>query len=126
MKNKSDLTNFAATVLNSFGIDKAETMNEADSEVLKKITETGKREKAFLFHADAVPAYIIKNYPEIFTKVRENTKVEAEFNSVMPSITPVCFGAMFCAFCVKNVKLYAKCALWRFFIAINRSLILVE
>ena len=95
MNNKSDLTNFAATILNSFGIDKAETMKEADKEVLNKITETGKREKAFLFHTDAVPAYIVKKYPEIFTKVRENTKVEAEFNSVMPSITPVCFGAMF-------------------------------
>ena len=68
---KSDLTNFAATVLNSFGIEKAETMSEADKKVLDKITSTGKREKAFLFHADAIPAYIVKKYPDIFNDVRK-------------------------------------------------------
>lgn len=95
MNKKSDLTNFAATVLNSFCIEKADTMSEADINLLEKIIKTGKREKAFLFHADAVPSYIVKKYPEIFTRVRENTNIEAEINSVMPSITPVCFGAMF-------------------------------
>jgi len=95
MKNKRDLTNFAATVLESFGLTKACSMNESDKDLLERITEKGKIEKAFLFHADAIPSYVVEKYPDIFAKVRENSTVEIGFNSVMPSITPCCFGAMF-------------------------------
>ena len=110
MNYKNDLTNFAAIILESFDIDKAETMSDSDKNLVSKITDKGKLDKALLFHADAVPAYIINKYPEIFENVRKHTNIEAEFKSVMPSITPVCFGAMFSGAYPENngIPKYAK------------------
>ena len=110
MKNKNDLTNFASTVLESFGINKAQTMNDSDKNLVNKITKNGKREKALLFHADAVPSYVIKKCPELFENVRKFADTEVEFKAVMPSITPVCFGAMFSGAYPENngIPQYAK------------------
>lgn len=92
-----NLTNFAATLLNAMGINAPMHMSGAVLPLAEEIRAKagGDVEKAFIFHVDAVPAYIVEAYPELFEAVRRHTQICGDFNAVMPSITPVCFGAMY-------------------------------
>lgn len=92
-----NLTNFAATLLKCMGIDKPEHMSAPVEPLVEDVRERagGVIEKALIYHVDAVPAYIVDGYETLFAPVRRQTQICAEFNAVMPSITPVCFGAMY-------------------------------
>lgn len=92
-----DLTNFAATVANCMGIEKAEHMSPAADELVQKLTALagGTIEKAVFLHCDAVPAYVVERNEGLFAPVRKHTQYDVPFHAVMPSITPVCFAAMF-------------------------------
>ncbi len=92
-----DLTNFAPTVSMAMGIEKGEHMSAPVTELADALIQNagGTIEKALFLHADAVPAYVVKKNPEIFVSVRNVTQFEVPFHAVMPSITPVCFAAMF-------------------------------
>lgn len=94
---KKDLTNFAATVAVAMGAEPAPTMNQGAPELTERLTAEagGKIEKIFALHCDAVPAWIVGKYPELFGEVRKYAPLAESFRSVMPSITPVCFAAMF-------------------------------
>jgi len=92
-----NLTNFASTLLECMGIDAPGHMSGPVKALADQICTNagGKVDKAFIFHADAVPAYIVEEHEELFEPVRRNTQICTGFNAVMPSITPVCFGAMY-------------------------------
>lgn len=92
-----NLTNFAPTLLNLMGIEAPKHMSASMKSLVEKLQAKsgGAIEKALVYHVDAVPAYIVENYGEMFEPVRRQTQICAEFNAVMPSITPVCFGAMY-------------------------------
>jgi len=92
-----DLTNFAATVAEAMGLEKDAHMSDSVKSLAQKILAAagGEIEKALFFHADAVPAYAVNKYEEIFAPVKSRTDWVIPFRAVMPSITPVCFAAMF-------------------------------
>ena len=97
MKQTLDLTNFAATVANCMGVEKAAHMSPAAGDLVKKLTDRagGTIEKAVFLHCDAVPSYVVERHGVLFAPVRRHTQFEVPFRAVMPSITPVCFAAMF-------------------------------
>jgi len=97
LPEKPDLTNFAATAAAAMGLKAAPHMSAPVKELTEALQKNagGIIEKALFFHADAVPAYVIEKYPELFSRVRKATQLEIPVLSVMPSITPVCFAAMF-------------------------------
>lgn len=92
-----DLTNFAATAALAMGVEKSEHMSKPVTELVDALTARagGTIEKALFFHVDAVPAYVVEKNKEIFVPVRNKVQYEIPFRAVMPSITPVCFAAMF-------------------------------
>ena len=92
-----DLTNFAATVAKCMGIEKDAHMSPAADELVKQLVARagGTIEKAVFLHCDAVPSYIVAKNEAIFAPVRKHTQYDVPFHAVMPSITPVCFAAMF-------------------------------
>ncbi|MBE6631865.1 MAG: hypothetical protein E7623_04105 [Ruminococcaceae bacterium] len=92
-----DATNFAATIAEAMGLEKEAHMSESVAELRDKLIEDagGHIEKAVFFHADAIPSYVVEKYPEMFETVRKHSPVAVPFHAVMPSITPVCFAAMF-------------------------------
>ena len=92
-----NLTNFAATILNCMGIGALKHMSCAVKDLADDIRAKagGDIEKALIYHVDAVPAYIVEGQADMFEPVRRQTQICADFNAVMPSITPVCFGAMY-------------------------------
>ena len=92
-----DLTNFAPTVAMAMGLEKQEHMSDPVAELAEALMENagGTIEKALFLHVDAVPSYIVEKNETIFAPVRKLTQIEVPFHAVMPSITPVCFAAMF-------------------------------
>ena len=94
---KPDCTNFAPTMLACMGIPPLAHMSPAYQPLVDRILGLagGSIEKAVIFHADAVPAYILTRYPELAEPVKRISQLEIPFRSVMPSITPVCFGAIY-------------------------------
>lgn len=52
-------------------------------------------DRIFMYNPDAIAQWIYEKYPAFFTEVKERTGIEMPFRSVMPSVTPVCFGTMY-------------------------------
>ena len=88
------ITNFASTVLAVMGKEKEKHMDGPLS-VAGKVLADGVREKCLIVSVDAVPRYLTDERAELFEKVRKYAPVTEEITTVMPSITPVCYGAMF-------------------------------
>ena len=93
----ADLTQFAPTLLKAMGIAPLPHMSPACGplEALLRAPAGGNVTRAAIFHADAVPAYVIRRHPALFAPVRRMSRLEVPFRAVMPSITPVCFAAMY-------------------------------
>lgn len=72
---------------------------KANADVLdvaeKIIGKDTKIEKAFFYASDAVGDFLLKRYPEFFRTLIDDTDIMVTGTSVMPSITPVCFGTIF-------------------------------
>lgn len=52
-------------------------------------------DRIFMYNPDAVAEWIYRKYPEFAREVQARTELELPFCTVMPSVTPVCFGTMY-------------------------------
>ena len=56
----------------------------------------GKRaDRLFLYNPDAIAQWLWEKYPHFLKEVTARTELEVAYRSVMPSVTPVCFGTMY-------------------------------
>ena len=76
----------------------------------KLMNGIGKTEKVLLFCADAMGEHQRKNFPEIFERIEKVSSFRFLSTSVMPSVTPVCYGTIFsgAAPCVHGIEKYEK------------------
>lgn len=68
---------------------------EALKQYVDDVFKGEKVDRIFMYNPDAVAAWIYKKYPQLFVEVQERTEIEVPFCTVMPSVTPVCFGTMY-------------------------------
>ena len=54
-----------------------------------------KADRIFIYNPDAVAEWIVDKYPEYLKEVFDLTQVKIPLRSVMPSVTPVCFGTFY-------------------------------
>ena len=54
-----------------------------------------KADRVFMYNPDAIAQWIYEKYPELLKEVTALTELELPFRTVMPSVTPVCFGTMY-------------------------------
>ena len=52
-------------------------------------------DRIFVYNPDAIARWIYRKYECLFAEVQQATDLEIPFRSVMPSVTPVCFGTMY-------------------------------
>ena len=52
-------------------------------------------DRVFMYNPDAIAAWLMEKYPHFFTEVEESAPLSVPFCTVMPSVTPVCFGTMY-------------------------------
>ena len=70
----------------------------------------GKNEKTFIYCPDAVGEIHRQHYPDLLARVEKVAGIRLLSSSVMPSVTPVCFGTIFSGASpeVHGIKQYAK------------------
>ena len=88
------LTGLASSLCNALGV---ESPNESEKsiDVLDKFTKNKKIDRILMYNPDAVALWIYEKYTQLFSDVILNTQVTLPLKTVMPSVTPVCFGTMY-------------------------------
>ena len=92
--NETSLDSLCAALAAAMGIDPPEHAAPAN-ETLLAYLDGRKADRLFLFNPDAIAQWIYRKYPQLFTEVRNIGELELPFRTVMPSVTPVCFGTFY-------------------------------
>ena len=98
MKNEQSLDTLCAALSYAMGIEAPACANAASERITSYIDEKlgGKKvDRILMYNPDAVAEWIYNKYPEYLKEVREYGELEVPFATVMPSVTPVCFGTMY-------------------------------
>jgi predicted AlkP superfamily phosphohydrolase/phosphomutase len=102
------------TVCELFGIPEPETCGAtAIAPVVDQAARTmgeGAMERMVLFCCDAMGEHQREHYPEVFERIEKVAPFRIPSVSVMPSVTPVCYGTIFsgAAPCVHGIQKYEK------------------
>ena len=97
-KNPNSLDTICATLAYAFGIEPPKFAAEKNQDLAKYIDEVFGGEKAdrvIMFNPDAIGEWIYKKYPRYFLDAKNHAGIEIPLSTVMPSVTPVCFGTMY-------------------------------
>jgi predicted AlkP superfamily pyrophosphatase or phosphodiesterase len=67
-------------------------------------------DRIFMYNPDAIAQWIYEKYPECLSEMISETDIKVAFETVMPSVTPVCFGTMYTGAqpAVHGIKRYEK------------------
>lgn len=98
MLNSNSLDTLCAALCYAMGIEAPELAAPANEDLCKYIDEKLQGEKVdriFMYNPDAVAQWIYEKYPQLFAGTMERTDIKIPLRSVMPSVTPVCFGTMY-------------------------------
>lgn len=98
MLNEKSLDTLCAALCEIIGIEppkEAANANTTLVEYAKNILGDKKADRIFMYNPDAIAEWIYKKYPQLFVEVQDRTEVELPMRTVMPSVTPVCFGTMY-------------------------------
>lgn len=97
MMNSWSMTRFAATVADALG---AEAPMQADAPlplVQRYLDRTlgAKAQRALIFNPDCIGHWFWQKYSDLLTPVQEHAPLAVPLRTMMPSVTPVCFGTMY-------------------------------
>ena len=98
MKNRESLDTLCAALCYAMGIEPPAYAAEANQFLCSYIDEKLEGKKAdriFMYNPDAVAQWIYEKYPQLVNEVTTRAEVQVPLCSVMPSVTPVCFGTMY-------------------------------
>ncbi len=96
--NKICITGVASTIAEIMGIEKPEAASDAIGILVTTASEKfngGKADRILMYNPDAIAMYLFQKYTDLFAGVLNNTDIGLPMLSVMPSVTPVCFGSMY-------------------------------
>ncbi len=98
MYNNNSLDTVCGSLCYALGISPPETAADDNPEINKFIDTALKWKKAdrmFIYNPDAVAMWIADKYFDYIKEVVDLTQVQIPLKSVMPSVTPVCFGTFY-------------------------------
>ncbi|MBO4930469.1 MAG: alkaline phosphatase family protein [Clostridia bacterium] len=70
-------------------------VNQAVKALCDKAFAGRKADRALLYNPDAIALWLYQNYTHLFTDAMVCSQLAIPMLSVMPSVTPVCFGSMY-------------------------------
>jgi len=97
-KNSNSLDTVCASLAYAMGIEPpahAARKNVDLADYIDRVFEGKKADRVVMYNTDAVAQWIYEKYPWFFRDVKKYTEAEVPLASVMPSVTPVCFGTMY-------------------------------
>ena len=98
MKNHNSLDGVCAALAYAMGIEAPEMAAPANAlmtEYIDTVFGGRKADRVVMFNPDAIAQWIYEKYPHYCGQVANNTDLAVPLCSVMPSVTPVCFGTMY-------------------------------
>lgn len=87
------LTGVAAALTGALGVPAPQSAAPA-LEALTTLCEGGV-DRILMYNPDAVALWLYEKYTELFLPVLRNVQCTLPLQTVMPSVTPVCFGTMY-------------------------------
>lgn len=113
MHNTTSLDTLCAALCEVAGIKAPEKANAPENTLIEYAKNTFGGEKAdrvFMYNPDAVAQWIYEKYPQLMKEAIARTELQIPFKTVMPSVTPVCFGTMYTGAqpCVHGIEKYEK------------------
>lgn len=98
MFNQHSLDTICAALAYAMGIEPPKEAAAANPTLVDYIDEKlqgQKVDRIFMYNPDAIGQWVCEKYPHYTFEIRESTELELPLRTVMPSVTPVCFGTMY-------------------------------
>ena len=98
MSERRSLDTLCAALAYAMKIDAPDTSAEANPELVAFVDEKfgeGGVDRIFMYNPDAIGEWVDRKYAQLLMEVALRTELEVNFETVMPSVTPVCFGTMY-------------------------------
>ena len=98
MSERRSLDTLCAALAYAMKIEAPERSAEANAEMVeyidKKFGADG-ADRIFMYNPDAIAQWVDEKYSQLLEDVKSRAELKVEFETVMPSVTPVCFGTMY-------------------------------
>ena len=98
MYNPNSLDTICGALAYALGIEAPSEAAPANADLTAYIDDIFGGEKAdrvIMYNPDAIAEWIYRKYPTLTKAAQARTDIEIPLCSVMPSVTPVCFGTMY-------------------------------
>ena len=107
------LQSLCAALAASIGAEKPARSESANGMLLEYVeskTSGAGVDRVFMYNPDAIATWVYEKYADLLLPVTERCELEIPFRTVMPSVTPVCFGTMYTGASpdVHGIKAYVK------------------
>ena len=96
--NSISLTGVAASLAKAMDIPapaQARPSIAAIDRLVRQNTAHGKVDRIFMYNPDAVAMWLYQKYTDYYLPLLDHTQLTLPLRTVMPSVTPVCFGTMY-------------------------------
>lgn len=96
--NPISLDTICAALCYAMGIEppaQAVAANPILRDYVDRTLNGNKVDRILMYNPDAIGQWVAEKYAALLTTVTDQTEVEVPLCSVMPSVTPVCFGTMY-------------------------------
>lgn len=96
--NDISLDTIAAALCYALGIEPpacAAAPNETLVSYVDEMLQGEKCDRILMYNPDAIAQWIYRKYPALMQEAAARTDIEIPLRTVMPSVTPVCFGTMY-------------------------------
>ena len=98
MKNTHSLDTLCAALAYAMGVEAprcAAAPTQSLCEFVDQKLGGKKADRLFMYNPDAIAQWIYEKYPQLMKEAIKRTELAVPFCTVMPSVTPVCFGTMY-------------------------------
>ena len=97
MMNHYSMTQFAASVAEAFGTEAPKNAGPAIPAVgaMAKDAFGGPADRLLIYNPDCLGLWFWQKYTDRYLPVMVNTRLTVPIATVMPAVTPVCFGTMY-------------------------------
>ena len=96
--NKNSLDTLCAALCDILGIEPPSAAARGSEELTAYANEVfsgRKADRIFMYNPDAIAQWVYEKYPSFLSEAKAHIDIEIPFCTVMPSVTPVCFGTMY-------------------------------
>ena len=98
LNNRASLDTICSALAYAMDVSAPEFAAEKNEKLAKYVDTVFEGEKAdriIMYNPDAIAQWVYEKYAEFLADAKKNADVEVPLTSVMPSVTPVCFGTMY-------------------------------